>query len=294
MKLLVTCPGKFGDLLWAMVTVRAIAETYGERVAVFTSESYKSIVPLLHAQPYVDVAGSVAAWEVQDTAPMTPRVPPLIELPNRKYTTFAEGYDRVFHLGYDGWPQHPLPLEHWRLAEKQREWYASDPPLHDIDLARPWISAPYAPHAVPGRRWRDPIGVGFTDEHFELKYGLYQLLGYPTKFQLWWVGNSPRWTTEAGEGQWSWEAAATFLQSAQLFLGCCSALHVLAVAVGTPVVLMEPNPMRHNDIFYPLGKVGPQVTLVTGNDGLPTFDARAVAAMVESRLSHASEEAPRV
>jgi hypothetical protein len=62
-----------------------------------------------------------------------------------------------------------------------------------------------------------------------------------------------------------------------VFLGDCSAWHVLAMAMGIPVVLVEPLEARWNPIFYPLGMDGPQVTMVRGNDGNPTFDARHVA-----------------
>lgn len=285
MKILVTCPGKFGDLLWAMATARAIAESYGERVDVMTSASYGSIVPLLRQQPYIHDAGFFVNWVVQDTAPMTPREPP-------DYSNVKQyGYDRIFHLGYDGWPQHPLPLEHWRLAVAQKEWYAGDPPLKDVELGRAWITGAVTEPA------RDVV-AGFTDEHFELKSGLLHLLERPPGWNLSGrVVTAPetRWATENYGQPCTWEEAASWIRGARVFLGCCSALHVLAVAVGTPVVLMEPNPHRHNDVFYPLGKVGPQVTLVTGNDGQPTFDARHVADAVESALARVrSEEAPRV
>ena len=45
---------------------------------------------------------------------------------------------------------------------------------------------------------------------------------------------------------------------------------------------MEPNPQRHNDVFWPLGKTGPQVTQVLGGDGQWTFDARHVAEAIEA------------
>ena len=51
----------------------------------------------------------------------------------------------------------------------------------------------------------------------------------------------------------------------------------VACALGKPCVLIEPNPHRHGDLFYPYGKTGSRVTLVVGNDGKPTFDARHCA-----------------
>ena len=46
---------------------------------------------------------------------------------------------------------------------------------------------------------------------------------------------------------------------------------------------MEPNPQRHATVFYPYGKTG-RVRLVTGNDGQPTFDARAVRHAIQEAL----------
>jgi hypothetical protein len=94
-----------------------------------------------------------------------------------------------------------------------------------------------------------------------------------------------RWQTEAWHGITSWETAAGLIASSQLFLGCCSALHVLACGLGVPVVLMEPNPHRHHVNFYPYGTEGPRVTLVRGNDGQPTFDARHVLDAVRAGLA---------
>ena len=73
----------------------------------------------------------------------------------------------------------------------------------------------------------------------------------------------------------TWEQHATTFRNADVVLACNSALHVLAVAVGTPVVMVEPLEARWNPIFLPLGMDGPQITVVKGNDGRPTWDSRA-------------------
>ena len=73
------------------------------------------------------------------------------------------------------------------------------------------------------------------------------------------------------------------MTNAQIVLGCCSALHVLAVALGKRCVSMEPAEARWNPIFYPLGTTG-RVKLVMGSDNRPTFDARAVRQAVEEAL----------
>lgn len=274
MKILCTFPGKFGDLIWALPTVRAIAEVVGEPVDLVIAGAYGSIVPLIQRQSYIGQAFADSQWVVQNTAPMTPRMPERV---------IAHEYDQVFHLGYRGWPKTDLPRETWACFAAQA---VGDPEflgraVVHFSLDRPWI---IATHTVNQADWARAYAVGFTDEHFELKYGLTELL------RMRWVdetcgqrgsvnlSTSPRWNAEAAapwEG-WSWESAAAWLANTPVFLGCNSALHVLARALGVPVVMMEPNPHRHNDIFYPYGKSGKGVELVLGNDGLPTFDARAV------------------
>lgn len=260
-----TFPGKHGDLLWALPTVRAISESYHEKVLLVLSPYVKSLAPLLRQQDYIFNVIVDPDWQVFDTAPMSPRVPILTS-----HTLPPGGRHQVYHLGYEGWPGPDLARDIWKraLAQDQRRRE-----LPVLDLERPWITPPAFSHQLP----RPKICVGFTDEWFELKYGLYQLLrqrlppGLATVVNL---STSPRWSTEALQPPMDWDTAAGWLARAQTFVGCCSALHVLACAVGTPaVIVVEPNEARWQDVFYPYGKTG-RVRLLLGGDGRPTFDAR--------------------
>lgn len=277
MKILCTFPGKFGDLLWALPTVRAISEAYGEKVDLAIAGAFGSILPLLRAQPYLGLVEALDSWAVQDTAPISPRIPTmLIEPP---------GYHSVFNLGYEGWPTPTLAQDVYERALLRAR---SDAVMLDsLDLARPWIRPAY--HTGP-----ITLALGFTDEWFELKYGIYWLLVKQYQYEepntdraiarVLPIGDSPRWKA-AGSHTCDWLAATAWLATAQLFVGCCSALHVLAVAVGTPVICVEPNAQRHNEVFYPVGKVGPQVRLLLGNDGQPTFDARHLCDAIDQQLA---------
>lgn len=273
MKVLTTFPGKFGDLIWALPTVRAIAEVVGQPVDLVIAGAYGSIVPLLRRQAYLGAVIADEGWKVENTAPMTPREPPPGVLDILQYD--VDGYDRVVHLGYRGWPGFDLARETHFCAIDQ--WNEKAFGLaFQFDLNRPWITAPY-----PIPDYPLAYAMGWTDEHFELKAGLTTLLWKHTQFEDRHplnLSNSPRWNEEPAmlSGRNSWESAAAWLANSPVFVGCNSALHVLARAMGVPVVMMEPNPHRHNDIFYPYGKTGSGVELVLGNDGLPTFDARAV------------------
>src|SRR5262249_43672403 len=206
-------------------------------------------------------------WAIQETAPITPREP----------LSWATRYDTAIHLAYEGWPSLPLPYEICGLAEKQT------PLKCPFNLDVPWIEPPYP---LPASR----MTVGFSDEHSEVKYGLYWLLRErfinpraeeDTSHIIVNISGGPRWKAHAIDADW--ETAARWIATSELFIGCCSGLHVLACALGKPVILVEPATARHNGIFYPFGKTG-RVQVVTGNDGQPTFDSRHLIDAIEARL----------
>lgn len=259
--LLVTFPGRAGDLLWALPTVRAIAAHYGPVTLQICGE-FESLLPILEGQPYLKKVIADHAWSMSHgwEAPSLCK-PAVLE---------TYHYDGIYHLGYRRWPELPLPLETWLQAT---ELFGILPP---IDLAEPWITG-----ITPSTDWVTPLVIGWTECHFELKVGLMALLerrqpaeDYFEAFVL--APPGSRWITEAGFDPIPWLEAAQRIMAAQLFLGDCSALHVLAVAMGIPVLLMEPMEARWQGIFYPLGMDGPQITVVKGTDGKPTFDARHV------------------
>jgi hypothetical protein len=194
-------------------------------------------------------------------------------------------YDFSADIGYQRWPELPLPLETWTNLAAQAPFEI--PPL---DLSRRWIHTPDPFPPVD-------IAVGFTDCHFELKVGLWDLLTlrdtYSRPPRRTWqsICGAPgsRWLTEAGHnavygGGLGWCEAAAIINHSRVVLADCSALHVLAVAMGKPVLVMEPMKARWNPIFYPLGMDGPQVTMVKGLDGKPTFDARHTRDALEALL----------
>jgi len=258
MTIAITFPGKMGDLLWALPTIRAISRTYDVPVTLYVSQYLAPIVPLLNQQPYILLAIALSHWAVEFGAPVTPRTPPGDHALDRIF-------DKVFHLGLEGWPMDPLPFETLAIAGKQT--------LIDhehFSLTEPWITTP---HGFPPIS----VAVGFTDEHFELKYGVWELLT-KTKLPPGWQSISgtegSRWNVEGKHAHANWIDVAAVMRATKVFFGCCSALHVLAVGMGKPAVIMEPNPHRHHPIFWPCGTAGPQVTQVIGGDGQWTWDAR--------------------
>jgi hypothetical protein len=267
----VTFPGRAGDLLWALPTVRALAEIHGP-VSLRIAGEFASMLPLLQQQPYLKVVVADHAWSL---TPPNDWQPPVVE----------EG---EIHLGYRGWPDQPLAQYIYGTLKYHYPHLA----VAGLDLESPWITIPPLPNS-----WGTTCTpVGFTEAWFELKVGLLQLLqqefawtqnredvGWPTTALMQMATPGGRWVL-AGWRPYTWVEAAEFITASSLFVGDCSALHVLAVACGTPVIVVEPMEARWNGIFYPVGKVG-RVHLVTGNDGLPTFDARHVADTIRGALN---------
>lgn len=260
MKILCTFPGRAGDILWSLPTMRAISEYFEAPVDLQIAGEFASLAALLQHQAYIGAVLADVAWG------LTP--------PNEWQAPAITGYDHVFHLGYRGWPD--KPLAQYIYDQVASGW------LEPLNLETPWLTAPPLQHSH-----RTSMTIGFTEAHFELKYGLTKLLTDRWGTTEYWkradrseflpvnLSFGSRWANESlHQGSYSWAESAAWIRNSHVFFGCCSALHVLAVGLGTPVVLMEPMEARWNDIFYPLGKVGPQVTLVMGLDGKPTFDAR--------------------
>jgi len=281
-RVLCTFPGKYGDILWALPAIRALSRRLGEPVDLTIAGAYGSLKPLLELQPYLGRVEAAAWWEVRDTAPMTPRVPPSSQ-------TQEWDYDLVLHLGYRGWPQRPLPYETLDCLNAEAEPYNVCGYLQDerLELNDPWITLP-AEREFSNYR-HDDVTVGFSDEHFELKAGLVDLLSHWVSLGVC-VSQNSRWLGEwsvADEGPgMSWVDEASLIQTGKVFVGCCSALHVLAAGLGKQMVIVEPAEARWNEIFWPLGKTG-RVELLLGGDGRPTVDARHLRDAVYKKLDAA-------
>lgn len=268
MSVLLQFPGRFGDVIWALPTLRALARRSGQTVDLQIAGEFQSIAPLLRLQPYLGQVIIDDAW-----AP-TPEGKP----------ASLEGYDRILDLSYRGWPDRPLA----QYTLRQLNTYLGTDPILEkaLDLQTPWISLPT--HLQRVRQWLPIWCAAFSEAHFELKYGIWELLtravGPVARWDALSLCTGGRWQTEAHLPGVSWIEGVAYLLRAPLLLADCSAWHVLAVATGCPTILVEPMEARWNEIFYPVGMDGPQVTLVRGHDGKPTFDARAVDAAIARQL----------
>jgi len=287
-RILVTFPGKHGDLLWALPTVRAIAEGCGTPVSLGLSPAYSSLAPLIRRQSYIEDCFAIPSWDVVLDSPITPWNPYVGSSIDASWAACT--YDQILHLGYRGWPEGTLPYSTYRTVQQEYP----DVPLAPLDLERAWIVAP-SPLPATDVRY---VPLGFTNEWIELKVGIFASLAarFPdvrfiwlaspdTRFHEWCVPQIDHWNAaHSGARETSWEIAAEVIGHAGFFLGDCSALHVLACALGVPCVLVEPSEARWHPIFYPYGMDGPQVTVVKGNDGRPSFDARHTRDLIARKL----------
>jgi len=273
MRILCTFPGRAGDLLWALPTVRAIAESAGDPVGLQISGEFAPMVDLLCQQPYIRMVYADTNWNLSDWKERG--------LEHDWQPPAVAGYDQVIHLGYRRWPELPLPYEIFNNAVEHAPLALLPAP----DLDRPWIQVRLWQEATPL-----PLTIGFTECHFETKVGLLALLQGRTQtpeegfLAVMLAAPGSRWVTEADYPPIEWLEAARRIAASKALLADCSALHVLAVAIGVPVVCVEPMEARWNGIFWPLGQDGPQVTLVKGHDHRPTVDARHVGEALDRAL----------
>lgn len=273
----VSHPGRYGDLFWALPSIRMLARQHGPvtlhlPVDPANTTPMSKVKNLLEKQvDYIDRVVIREDWSIELEAPRRPFAPP-----------DSEGL--WYHLAYREWPPMPLPYYSAVLADL-------DPSAVDWS---PWITAqPLTPFDVL---------FHWTDRWFELKHGLTLLLTERGSFS--WrqrYGPNSRWEKETSDGSPAlFEHMARVIASCRLVVTDCSCIHVLAAALGKPVVVVEPEEARHHPVFWPGSRQDEQghwkqagthfgglIFPVIGGDGKPTFDARHTADLIKERLRHA-------
>lgn len=281
MSFLVCHPGRYGDLLWALPTVRALAEYHGEAARIILPADamdgtpMEAMAPLLIQQEYIGRVDVDPTWHITSDAPRRPRFP-------------ASAQSLAMRsLGYEDWPRKPLPYEVASLAGDDIYNLAANKP--EV-FFRPWIEM--ASTMLPLRK--PAILVHWTDRWFELKLGIVKEIGrlLPGVYVDWYAAKDSR-MHQAGATPCTFEWLAAAMTEHSVVLTDCSAAHVLAAAVGVRTVLvMEPERDRHHFIFWPGSLVhddgvtkhwrpmgtplGDRIKPVLGTDGAPTFDSRHV------------------
>lgn len=280
----VSHPGRYGDLFWALPTVRMLHRQHGAvrlhlPVDPANTTPMKAVVNLLQKQDYLAEIVIREDWSIELEAPRRPFAPP------------EGGYNGAWvHLAYQEWPLTPLPFYSACLGGFLPE---------QVDF-KPWI------HAEPAfERAADETVVLFhwTDRWFELKAGLTHIItqgprALPlTAWTLRTDPNSQRWDAYRHAVGTTFENLARQIAACSLVVTDCSSAHVLAAAMGKRCVVVEPEEARHHKVFWPgsiqdakghwhqaPNRFGELVYPVIGSDGKPTFDARHTADLIKELL----------
>ena len=215
MKTLCTFSGKFGDVLWSLPTVREIARSNGP-VDFAVMPAYRSLVTLLLEQEYIGNAFVIENWECTGSPygdqPWNPPETP--------------GYDIAFHLTYQTTPDEFLASYIARKAG-----IVLQHPLEPFITIKDDLSDLYGDFAG------NFVAVGFNDLYADQKETFVIALSqiFPDTLFL-------------DTRQEPWIDAARIIKNARCFIGCRSALHVLAHGLGQKLLIFEPHPHRAGDM----------------------------------------------
>lgn len=233
MSILFTHPGKLGDLLWAMPTVKAIAG--GGQVDLMVSGYCKPLVSLLAAQSYIRKVILYERWELKGGAPE--------EAWNPGPVGFREGeYQEVIHLGYRNWPAPTLGEYYPKLM---RETYGLD---LKVDFNQPWLEA------TPWDMTENKIVCTFSNEFIETKVGWLQALWNQFPDEEFVLVRAPgsrmsEFSIDMPKIDAELPALAQIMASAKLVVTCNSVGHPLASGLGKKCIIAEPQKMRQQAVF---------------------------------------------
>ena len=221
MKVICTFSGKFGDILWSLVTVKAITQVVGQmHVDMAIMPQYESLLPLIQDQPYIGEAFVIPEW-ICTGSPHgdQPWLPP---------RRFAD-YDRQYHLTYKGHPGITPGLPRMALIDfiawQQGIKFVQNP-VPFIDAIEYKLKVPY-------------IAYAFNSDVAEIKERFLEWAQRLTKEQV--PEYDWRDVTKLG-----WKGAAVAIKNAMAFVGCRSANWVLACGVGQKnIFIYEPNAARN-------------------------------------------------
>lgn len=221
-KVLCTFPGKYGDILWSLATVRQIAINERCSVDMVTMPQYRSLLPLLSFQSYIDKAFVVENWECTGS-PFgdQPCVPP---------KDVENGYEKCFHLGYTF---HPFTYLIDFIAVQQKVELPGNP--------IPFIGAPRN-HVLTDDP-RNYIAWSFNASDADMKAKFMQALReHMKRLGVKFVDVSTM----------AWMDAAVAIRDAMCFVGCRSSNNVIAHGVGQKNIFIYET-VRNRHPHCPLG-----------------------------------------
>jgi hypothetical protein len=251
--MLFTHPGKMGDAIWSLASVKWLAE---DRADLTLSGYCHPLAPLLSAQSWIKNVTIDFDWHVEWSAPPKPwACPGLVAV----------------HLGYREWPQ-PTLIEYYPKLLLQEYGWNTTP-----NFELPWLYVGNAKH--------NEIVLSFSCEYAENKAGyiLHLLKAFPEqKFVLALTAGSRLFKDfnfpfkHLRVEVCSLLRLAELMSSAPLVITCNSVGHPLAAALGARAIIAEPNTMRHQPTFK-----APMLPKLTYVDSVNSFE---VVGAVEKAL----------
>lgn len=221
MKILCTFSGRFGDILFSLPTVRQISRNYGTRVDMGIMPSYKTLLPLLKRQSYIQNTFTIDNWFCTGS--------PCGDQPWEAPLDMLPGYDKVYHLTYRYHPHGNNPLIDFIAGQQS---LVLDEPI--VPFIETLDFPPYK---------ETYIAFAFNDQYHEQKTRFLECLSSNLGRTGLSSGTEIRFF-DVSKSEWSW--ARYGIKHALCFVGCRSANWVLANGVGQKnIIVYDPDLSRH-------------------------------------------------
>jgi hypothetical protein len=276
-KYLCTFSGKFGDILWSLPTAKYIAEKIvGGSVDFAVMPYYKSLLPLLADQSYIEKAFVIESWlRVHSNHGDQPWQPPNVNQPS------GEPYQQQWHLTYKGHPgisAPEMPLIDF-TAYQQKIIFSESPipflTVRDLEHNLEEVNFPSGslPQVIAEKRL---VTYSFNEQYAEPKKEFFESL---------WLNTREANLEFLNVSEMGWREAAWCISKSLSYVGCRSACWVLAMGLGQESLTFEPHPSRHKDCH--LGKVfgcsyGREIALPFGPP--PAVMGETAASMLKAKL----------
>lgn len=219
-RVLVTFPGKFGDILWSLATAKHIANVYQTKVDFGIMPQYHTLLLFLSQQEYIKKVFTIDDWECTGS--------PHGDQPWSAPARLEQEYDHTYHLGYRGHPSALIGGPNVQLID----FIAMQ---HGFKLLPPVLPFMIALDGFALDRVRKPyVAYAFNEYMYEHKLSFLNLLRSRTQD-----------VNYVDVGSLPWSISAATIKHSALFLGCRSSNWVIANGLNKPILTFEPHPERN-------------------------------------------------
>lgn len=239
-KILCTFSGKYGDILWSLPTARALSFLHGCKVDFATMPQYKSLIPLLEKQFYIEKAMVFDDWILHHSNyGDQPWLPPSHQKCGGT-TNCQSGWERCYHLGYRAHPGLPFGQPNMAVMDYiawQQGVKLKDPlPFIGGLCDRVVVSKVYAgfDRELRATVVDDFVTYAFNEQYKEMKDKFLEALREKLGIRVRLVDVT----------RYAWLEAAEYIQGSLAFVGCRSANWVIANGLNKWILCYEPHPAR--------------------------------------------------